>query len=387
MSTINGWHYFDFNATTPVIPAVVKAMLPYFARDFGNPSSQHWLGRQARLALSSSRESVADILQIRAAEVVFCGSGSEANNLAIKGAARALQSKGRHLVCSATEHHSVLNSMRELENDGFEVSYLPVKSSGELRCDLLAKALRANTTLVSIMAANNETGAIQPMEEIGRIIKQHGALFHTDAVQALGKTALDLTGWGVDLASFSGHKIFAPKGIGMLYVKDGIELWPLISGGGQENKMRSGTENIPYIVGYATALRSVYDNLEQRCENQRILRDYFEDYLLQQVPDLIINAVEMPRVCNTSNIIFPGIEGRKLVLFLSERGYYVASGAACSSRRTEPSHVLLAMGRGSELSLGSIRVSLGLQSSREQVESLAEAMINCLQEIKNDSAG
>ncbi len=369
--------YFDYNATTPVAQKVLEAMLPYFSIRYGNPSSQHKPGKEAALAVKKAREAIADCLKVNPDELVFTSSGTEANNTAIKVVAYAAKHRGCHLITTLSEHHSVLNTMRELENEGFEVTYLPLENSGVVNLDALKRALRDDTVMVSIMAVNNETGVIQPLKETGRILGDKPVVFHSDMVQALGKTPLDLSGWRVDLASFSAHKIYGPKGMGLLYAKRGIQLWPIIHGGSQENRRRAGTENVPSIIGFSSAVRRILANREEVWAKQAEARDRLENFLRQVHPALIVNGEAAKRVNNTSNFIIPGVNGKRLVSDLSKIGYYIASGAACASKQTEPSHVLLAMGIKPELALGAVRISLGIDISVSEIKKLGSVISDC----------
>jgi len=357
--------YFDNNATTPVLPEVLEAMRPYFNERFGNASSIHHHGQETRAAVERARESVAALLGCRASEVVFTSGGTEADNLGIFGLVKA----GDHLVTSTIEHHAVLNSGKRLQEMGCEVCYVPVDGRGLVDPDDVRRALRPNTRLITIMMANNETGVLQPVEEIGRIAAEADVYFHTDAVQGAGKMPIDVKRIGCDLLSISGHKMHAPQGIGALYVKKGTQLQPLLYGGSHERSRRAGTENVPAIVALGkaaeTALRGLNDGSVQRIAE---LRDRLQAGVLAAINSADVNGREVPRVPNTANIYFDYIEGEALVIALDLKGLAVSTGAACSSGAIEPSHVLTAMGLRPERARASIRFSLGKQNTAEEVD-------------------
>ena len=359
--------YLDNNATTPVLPAVLEAMLPFYREQFGNASSIHHHGQQTRAAVESAREKVANLLGCRPAEIVFTSGGTESDNLALFGITRG----GDHVVTSTIEHHAVLNPCKRLQSLGCEVTYLPVDGSGRIDLDDLRRALRPNTRLITIMMANNETGVLQPVEEIGRIAAEADVYFHTDAVQAAGKVPLDVNAIGCDLLSISGHKLHAPQGIGALYVRKGTLLQPLLYGGSHERSRRAGTENVAGIVGLgmaATLAREGFSNGE--VERIRGLRDRLESTILAQTESAGVNSGSAPRVPNTSSIYFDFIEGEALVIALDLKGVAVSTGAACSSGAIEPSHVLTAMGLSADRARASLRFSLGKQTTGEDVDLL-----------------
>jgi cysteine desulfurase len=357
--------YFDNNATTPVLPEVLEAMRPYFNERFGNASSIHHHGQETRAAVERARESVAALLGCRPSEVVFTSGGTEADNLGIFG----LVKPGEHVITSTIEHHAVLNSGKRLQDTGCEVTYVPVDGRGLVDPDDVRRALRANTRLVTIMMANNETGVLQPVEEIGRIAAEADVYFHTDAVQAAGKVPLDVKRIGCDLLSISGHKMHAPQGIGALYVKKGTHLQPLLYGGSHERSRRAGTENVPAIVALGKAaeiaLRGLSDGSAQQLA---ALRNRLQAGVLDAVKSAAVNGGDAPRVPNTANIYFDYIEGEALVIALDLKGLAVSTGAACSSGAIEPSHVLTAMGLRPERARASIRFSLGKQNTAEEVD-------------------
>jgi len=359
--------YLDNNATTPLLPTVLQAMQPYFIEQFGNASSIHHHGQQTRAAVERAREAVARLLGCRAAEIVFTSGGTEADNLALFGITRP----GDHVITSTIEHHAVLNACRRLESLGCEVTYVPVDGQALVSPDDVRRALRPNTRLVSIMMANNETGVQQPVEEIGRIAAEADVYFHTDAVQAAGKVALDVKAIACDLLSISGHKIHAPQGVGALYVRKGTLLQPMLYGGRHERGRRAGTENVAGIVGLGAAVelaRAGFGNGE--VERMRELRDRIEQTVLAKVESVGVNSGAAPRVPNTTNIHFDFIEGEALVIALDLKGVAVSTGAACSSGAIEPSHVLTAMGLSPDRARASLRFSLGKQNTSEDADLL-----------------
>jgi cysteine desulfurase len=363
--------YLDNNATTPVLPAVLEAMLPFYREQFGNASSIHHHGQQTRAAVESAREKVAKLLGCRPAEIVFTSGGTESDNLALFGIARA----GDHVVTSTIEHHAVLNACKRLESLGCEVTFLPVDGSGRIDLDDLRRALRPNTRLITIMMANNETGVLQPVEEIGRIAAEADVYFHTDAVQAAGKVPLDVNAIGCDLLSISGHKLHAPQGIGALYVRKGTVLQPLLYGGSHERSRRAGTENVAGIVGLGTAAQFACEGFSNgEVERIRGLRDRLESTILAQTESAGVNSGSAPRVPNTSSIYFDFIEGEALVIALDLKGVAVSTGAACSSGAIEPSHVLTAMGLSPDRARASLRFSLGKQTTDEDVDLLLSVL-------------
>ena len=356
--------YLDNNATTPVLPEVLEAMRPYFGEHFGNASSIHHHGQETRAAVERARESVAALLGCRASEIVFTSGGTEADNLAIFGLARA----GDHIITSTIEHHAVLNACKHLAAKGCEVTYVPVDGRGLVDPADVKRAIRPNPKLISIMLANNETGVVQPVAEIGRIAAEADIYFHTDAVQAAGKIPIDVNKIGCDLLTISGHKIHGPQGVGALYIRKGTQLEPMLYGGSHERSRRAGTENVPGIVGLGKAAELALAGFE-RGDDIKIsaARDHLERELLE-IEATGLNGEGVPRVPNTTNIYFDGIEGEALVIALDLKGLAVSTGAACSSGAIEPSHVLSAMGLRPERARASIRFSLGKQNSAEDIE-------------------
>ena len=361
--------YLDANATTPLLPEVLEAMRPYFLEQFGNASSIHLRGQQARSAVERARACVANLLNCRPAEIVFTSGGTEGDNLALFGMVK----RGDHLITSAVEHHAVLNAAQKLEERGVEVSFLQVDQRGLVDPDEVRKALRPQTKLISVMMANNETGVLQPIAEIGRIAAEADVYFHTDAVQAAGKLPLDVQALGCDLLTIAGHKMHAPQGTGALYVRRGTPLEPILFGGAHERQRRAGTENVAGIVGLGKAAESALRGLEDGTP-QRLaaLRDRLEQGILAQVDETGVNGGGAPRVSNTTNMWFDNLEGEALVIALDLKGVAVSGGAACASGSTEPSHVLLAMGTGLERARASLRMSLLKQTTGEEIDHVLE---------------
>jgi cysteine desulfurase len=357
--------YLDNNATTPVLPEVLAAMQPYFREHFGNASSIHHHGQETRAAVERARESVAALLGCRASEIVFTSGGTEGDNLAIFGSINP----GQHVITSTIEHHAVLNSCKHLEASSVEVTHVPVDGRGQVDPDHVRRALRPNTRLITIMMANNETGVLQPVEEVGKVAAEADVYFHTDAVQAAGKVAIDIKRIGCDLLSISGHKMHAPQGVGALYVKKGTALRPMQYGGSHERQRRAGTENVPGIVALGKAAELARDAFARRdLDHMSALRDRLERTILGEVEGTAVNGQGAPRVANTTSISFECIEGEALVIALDLKGLAVSTGAACSSGAIEPSHVLTAMGLRPEETRGSLRFSLGKQTTPEDIE-------------------
>jgi len=357
--------YLDNNATTPVLPEVFEAMRPYFAENFGNASSIHHYGQETRAAVESARQSVAALLGCTASEVIFTSGGTESDNLAIAG----LTAPGDHVITSSIEHSAVLQTCKHLEENSCQLTCVPVDSRSLVDPDDVRRALRPNTKLISIMAANNETGVLQSVEEIGKIAAEAGVLFHTDAVQAAAKVAIDVNRIGCHALSISGHKIHAPQGIGALYVRKGTRLQPLFYGGRHERSRRAGTENVPGIVGLGKAAQLAKDALDRGDDKKMsALRDRLQQGILAQVEDAKVNGDGASRVPNTSNISFDYIDAEALVIALDLKGLAVSTGAACSSGAIEPSHVLVAMGLPADRGRSSVRFSLGKQTTEEDID-------------------
>lgn len=375
--------YLDYNASTPLDPRVLEEMIPYLERHWGNPSSIHSPGSAARAALDLARERVSGFLGARPSEIVFTSGGSESNNFAIKGAARAFSHRGNHLVATAVEHASCLETFRFLERNGFEVTYLPVDSLGLVSPDDLRGAITERTVLVSCMYVNNETGVVGPVREMGEIAREKGVVFHTDAVQALGRTEIDLSDLPVDLASFSSHKICGPKGAGALYVAKGAGIEPFVHGGGQERGRRSGTENVAAVCGFGRACELLSGETKGEAERLSGLRDRLFDGLCERIEGVALNGHPEKRVCNTLNVGIAGASGESVVMNLDAEGVSVSTGSACSEGNVDPSHVLLAMGLGKREALSSVRFSFGRFTREEEIERVLEALPPIVERIRS----
>ena len=369
--------YMDNAATTRVTQPVMEAMQPYFGEIYGNPMSVHSFGRESRKAVENARRQVAQALNAQPNEIYFTGCGTESDNWAVRGAAYANVKKGKHLITTQIEHHAILHTCEQLEKEGFEVTYLPVDEFGTVRMDALEKAIRPDTTLISVMAANNEIGTIQPIEEIARLAHAHGILFHTDAVQAIGSIAFDVKAMGIDMLSLSGHKFHAPKGVGALYIRSGVKLQRLIYGGAQERTQRAGTENLASIVGLGKAVELATENIDRHNAQLTAVRDRLIDRILEEIPYTRLNGHRTQRLPGNCNISFQFIEGESLLLSLDMKGIAASSGSACTSGSLDPSHVLLAIGLPHEIAHGSLRLSLSEENTIEQ----ADAVVDALKEI------
>ena len=374
--------YLDNNATTKVDEEVVKAMMPYFSEYYGNPFSLHLFGNETGLAVTQARQTIADILKAKPNEIIFTASGSEADNLAIRGIAKAYKHRGKHIITSTIEHPAVKNTFMDLMEDGFEITMVPVDENGVMIMDEFKKALREDTILVSVMHANNEVGSFQPIEEIAKITKERKIIFHVDAVQTMGKVEIYPEKMGIDLLSFSGHKFHAPKGIGVLYKRDGVRLARIITGGNQEGKRRPGTSNVPYIVGLAKALQMAVANMKEEWNREETLRDYFEDEVSKRIPEIKINGKGARRLPGTSSITFKYLEGESMLLNLSLKGIAVSSGSACSSDSLQPSHVLLAMGIPAEFAHGTLRFSLSKYTTKEEIDYTIESLVEIIGKLR-----
>ncbi len=360
--------YLDYNSTTPIDPAVIEVMNRVMAENYGNPSSVHRVGQKAKVALEEARERIAALIGAQPAEIYFTSGGTESDNLAVKGAAYARRHKGRHLITSAVEHYAVLNTTQYLEQQGFAVTYLGCDRNGVVSVDALRAALRPDTTIVSIMTANNETGQLQPVRQLAAVCREAGMIFHTDAVQAVGKIPVNVEDFGVDLLSLSAHKFYGPKGIGALYVRRGTMMTPLIHGGAHEKRKRAGTENLPAVVGMAMALELAHDGMDDEHRRLSELGAYFIDKIIARIDDVSINGSRDNRIPSTVNLSFKGVEGEAILLSLDLKGVAASSGSACSSGALESSHVLKAMGVDPVLAQGSIRFSMGRLTTREDID-------------------
>jgi cysteine desulfurase len=376
--------YLDNNATTRVDDGVLESMWPFYEEEYGNASSVHGFGRRAHAVLESARNQVAELIGTRTSEIYFTGSGTEADNWALKGVAYAQRERGQHLITSSVEHHAVLNTCRYLEQQGWRVTYLPVDSAGLVDPEEVRRALTAQTVLVSIMHANNETGVVQPVSEIGRIVRERGVLFHTDAVQSVGKLRVSADALNVDLLSLSGHKLYGPKGIGALYIRQGTRIEALQHGGHHENSLRAGTENVPAIVGLGMAAELARQNLAEEQQYLVELRERLWQGIQSQIRDVHLNGAAAERLPNTLNISVGGVEGEAVLMALDLAGIAVSSGSACTAGDSAPSHVLRAMGLDALRAQGAIRFSLGKFNSAAEIDYTIEqvaAVINKLRAI------
>lgn len=376
----------DHSATTPVAPEVLAAMLPYFGEKFGNASSLHQSGREAKEALEDSREKVAALLGARAEEIIFTSGGTESDNLALMGIARKNRKQGKHLITTQIEHPAILETCRALEKDGFEVTYLPVTGEGLVELSTLEASIRPDTILISVMHANNEVGTIQPLEEIGRLAAERDIYLHSDAVQSVGKIPVNVDDLGVDLLSLSAHKLYGPKGVGALYIRKGTKIESIIQGGGHERRLRSGTENISGIVGLARAAELAERNMPREAERLAGLRDRLAELVLGKVKEAWINGTMKKRLPSNLNFGFKYVEGESLLLFLDSKGICVSTGSACSSHKLEPSHVLMSLGLKPEECHGSLRITLGMFNTLDEVEYVADSIIEAVERFRGISA-
>ena len=377
--------YMDYNATTPCDERVFEEMSPYFSKEFGNPSSIYGLARNSRKALEIARERVAELLDCKTEEIFFTSGGTEADNWAIIGTAFGMREKGKHIITSSIEHHAVLNTCKFLEKMGYEITYLPVDRYGVVDVDALKKAIRKDTILVTIMAANNEIGTVQPIKEIAEIVKEKGIYFHTDAVQVAGKVPVSVKDMNVDMLSLSGHKFYGPKGVGALYVRKGVKLIPFLYGGGQEKGKRAGTENVAGIVGLGKAAEIAMAEMAEEAERIGKMRDDLEKGIKEKIPEIIINGHPEKRLYNTLNVCIKYIEGESILLHLDFEGICASSGSACTSGSLEPSHVLLAIGIPPEIAHSSVRFSLGKHNKREDVAKVLDVLPGIVEKLRKMS--
>ena len=377
--------YLDNAATTQTAPAVVDAMLPYFTENYGNPSSIYEIAGRSKEAITKARETIAGALNAKAEEIYFTAGGSEADNWALKAAFEAYGSKGKHIITTKIEHHAILHTCEYLETRGAEITYLDVDENGIVKLDELEKAIRPDTILISVMYANNEIGTIQPIKEIGMIAKEHNILFHTDAVQAFGQLPIDVDVCHIDMLSSSGHKLNGPKGIGFLYIRKGVKIRSFIHGGAQERKRRAGTENVPGIVGYGAAVKMAMETMEERTKKEAELRDYMIERLLKEVPHCRLNGDAKKRLPNNVNISFQFIEGESLLIMLDMQGIAASSGSACTSGSLDPSHVLLAIGLPHEIAHGSLRATLGADTTKDDIDYTVEAIKKIVARLRDMS--
>lgn len=378
-------YYFDNAATTRLDDEVLETMLPYLKDNYGNASSIYKLGRESRAAVESSREKVAKALNAKTEEIYFTSGGTESDNTAIKGIAYAYKNKGNHIITSKIEHPAVLEACKQLEKEGFEVTYVGVDENGVIDVDALKSAVKENTILISVMYANNEIGTIEPIDEIGKFAREKGIIFHTDAVQAIGSVEIDVEKSNIDCLSLSAHKFYGPNGVGALYLRKGVRISKLIVGGHQEKNKRAGTENVPAIVGLGKAIEIAYRDFDDHKAKISALRDYYEDRVANEIPYVKINGDKQKRVFGTSNISFKFIEGEGILLNLDLKGICASSGSACTSGSLDPSHVLLAIGLPHEIAHGSVRISLGKYTTKEDVDYLVDNLAAIVKKLRDMS--
>ena len=371
--------YFDHAATTGVKEEVLKEMLPYFNIEYGNPSSIYGIGRSVKRAIEGAREKVAKAINAKPNEIYFTGCGSESDNLAIKGIAYALKQKGNHIITSKIEHHAVLNSCKSLEQEGFRVTYLNVNKDGFVNLQELKEAITDKTILITIMTANNEIGTIEPIEEIGKIAKKNNVYFHTDSVQAIGNIKIDVQKMNIDSLSMSAHKFYGPKGVGALYVKEGVPFIKLQDGGHQEKNKRAGTENTAGIIGLGKAIELAYKNIDEYNDKLQKLRDYYISEVENKIPGTILNGHRTKRLPGNANISFKGVNGGDLLLKLDEKGICASTGSACNTGSTEPSHVLVSIGLKPEYLQGSLRTTFGYENTKEDIDYLLSSLKEIIQ--------
>ena len=377
--------YLDHAATTPVKPEVLEAMMPYFTQNFGNPSSIYQVAQINKQAIDEARETIAKHLGANTNEIFFTSGGTEADNWAIKGIVESNKNKGNHIITTKIEHHAVLHTCEYLEKQGFEVTYLDVNEEGVINIEELKAAIKDTTILISIMYANNEVGTIMPIKEIGAIAKEHGIAFHTDAVQAIGQVRINVKEQNIDALSLSGHKIYGPKGIGVLYIRRGLRITNLIHGGAQERGRRAGTENVPAIVGLAKAMELAYTDFDAKNERIKTLRDKLMNGILESIPYSKLNGSSTNRLANNVNIGFEFVEGESLLLLLDMNGVAASSGSACTSGSLDPSHVLLALGLPHEKAHGSLRLTLGETTTEKDVDYVLEKLPAIVQRMRDMS--
>ena len=377
--------YMDNGATTRVTEPVLAAMQPYFCEIFGNPSSVHGFGRQARKAVEAARAQVAKAIGAQPREIYFTGCGTEADNWALRGAAYANIKKGKHIITTNFEHHAILHTCKQLEKEGFEVTYMPVDHDGLITPEQLEAAIRPDTVLVSVMYANNEVGTIEPIPELAAVAKAHGVLFHTDAVQAIGHVPIDVKAQNIDMLSMSGHKFHAPKGIGALYVRQGVRLERLMQGGAQERGQRPGTENLAGIVGIGKAIELATEDVEGRAEKMAAIRDHMIDRIMKEIPHVQLNGHPTKRMCGNINVSFYFVESESILLHLDFKGIAASSGSACTSGSLDPSHVLLAIGVSHEHANGSVRLSLCEENTLEEADYVVDNLVAIVKRLRDMS--
>lgn len=377
--------YLDNAATTRTAPEVAEAMLPYFTEFYGNPSSVYEFAGRSKQAVDESRKTIGDALGCQPEEIYFTAGGSESDNWALKAAAEAYAGKGKHIITSKIEHHAILHTCEYLEKQGIEVTYLDVDENGAVKLTELERAIRPDTILISIMFANNEIGTMQPVREIGRIAREHGILFHTDAVQAFGQVPINVDEYNIDMLSASGHKLNGPKGIGFLYIRKGVKIRSFIHGGGQERKRRAGTENVPGIVGFGKAVERAVGTMEERTKKEREMRDYLIDRVLTEIPYTRLNGHKTLRLPNNANFSFQFLEGESLLIMLDMKGICGSSGSACTSGSLDPSHVLLAIGLPHEIAHGSLRLTLNEEIEQDDIDYVVEELKVIVEKLRSMS--
>ncbi len=377
--------YLDNAATTKTAPEVVEAMLPYFSELYGNPSSIYSLAGESKKAVDHARETIAGALGAQPEEIYFTAGGTESDNWALKAAAEFYKKKGNHIITTKIEHHAILHTCQWLEKQGFEVTYLNVDENGVVKLEELKKAIRPTTILISVMYANNEIGTIQPIKEIGEIAREHGILFHTDAVQAFGQLPIQVDDCHIDMLSASGHKLNGPKGIGFLYIRKGVKIRSFIHGGAQERKRRAGTENVPGIVGLGKAVERAVSTRKERADKEKELRDYLIGRVLKEIPYTRLNGHRTMRLPNNANFSFQFIEGESLLIMLDMEGICGSSGSACTSGSLDPSHVLLAIGLPHEIAHGSLRLTLSEETTKEELDFVVESLKKIIDRLRSMS--
>lgn len=370
--------YLDHGATTAIKEEVIKEMMPYLTEQYGNPSSLYSFGRKSKRAIENARSQIANAIKAKKSEIYFTSGGTEADNWAIKGIAKHYKNKGKHIITSSIEHHAVINTCKSLEKEGFEISFLSVDESGKISIEELKNTIRKDTILISVMMANNEIGTIEPIEEVGKIAREKGILFHTDAVQGVGSLSINVDKLGVDLLSISAHKFYGPKGVGALYIRKGTGIEELLDGGAQERGRRAGTENIYSVVGMGKAIEIATENLETYQKKMCYLRDETIKRVLERIPKAHLCGHKTDRLPGNVNMIFPGMEAESMILKLDQRGIAVSSGSACASGSLEPSHVLKAIGISHEMAQCSLRFTFGEENTIKDVEDLVEALVDII---------
>lgn len=374
--------YLDNNATTKMDPKVLEAMMPFLTEEYGNAFSMHLFGKETGIAVSEAREKIATLLKVKPEEIIFTASGTESDNIAVRGVAKAYKNRGNHIITSSIEHPAIKNTFKDLEQDGYKVTFIPVDSNGVIDIKALEEAITPETILISMMHANNEVGTIEPIKAIGEIAKKNRILLHVDAVQSVGKIPVYPKELGADLLTFSGHKFHGPKGIAALYIRQGVRVARTITGGGQEKKLRPGTTNTPAVVGMAKALEIACQDMDVEIKREQELRDYFEDEIVKRVPEVVVNGKSVERLPGTSSITFKYLEGESILLSLSYLGVAVSSGSACSSDELQASHVLLGMGIEPEFAHGTIRFSLGKYNTKEEIDYTIEQVVKVVEKLR-----